>query len=127
MTVLTGAQIIVPNAVSVSGAPKISNDTIDVAMATLSSYVFAYIRAKRWTSPAGSGLVDRTGNPIKTENTGQTYNSADSTFGGLPSISVAACSDTPYVVTNRVWHLRRPSPFCRPFRSQRPKDLLAIA
>lgn len=98
---LTGAQIIVPNATGVSGAPKISNDSIDVAMATLSSYVFAYIRAKRWTSPAASGLVDRTGNPIKTENTGQTYNSADSTFGGLPSISVAGCADTPYVVTNR--------------------------
>jgi hypothetical protein len=98
---LTGAQIIVPNAVGVSGAPKIANDAIDVAMSTLSSYVFAYIRAKRWTSPAASGLVDRTGNPIKTENMGQTYTSVDSTFGGLPSISVAACADTPYLVTNR--------------------------
>jgi hypothetical protein len=98
---LTGAQIIVPNAIGVAGAPKISNDTIDIAMATLNAYVFAYIRAKRWTSPAASGLVDRTGNPVKTENTGQTYNSSDSTFGGLPSVSVAGCSDTPYVITNR--------------------------
>jgi hypothetical protein len=101
MTIFTGAQIIVPNATAVSGAPKISNDAIDIAMGTLSSYVFAYIRAKRWTSPASSGLIDRTGNPITTQHTGQVYNSSDSTFGGLPSISVAGCSDTPYVIPNR--------------------------
>lgn len=101
MTNLTGAQIIVPNATGVSGAPKISNDAIDVAMATLSSYVFAYIRAKRWTSPANSGLVDRTGNPITTQHTGETYNASDAAFGLLPSINIAGCSDTPYVIANR--------------------------
>ncbi len=98
MTVFTGAQIIVPNATAVAGAPKISNDTIDVAIATLSAYVTTYIRAKRWTSPAASGLVDRTAQSITTHNTGETYNSSDASFGGLPSISIAGCADTPYLV-----------------------------
>jgi hypothetical protein len=97
----TGTQIIVPNATALAGAPSVENDVIDGAMATLGSYIFAYIRAKDWATPAASGLVDLTGNPITTQHTGETYTSSDAAFGGLPSVNCAACSDTPYVVTNR--------------------------
>lgn len=100
-SLFTGAQIIVQNATAVAGAPKISNDTIDVAMSTMASFVFTYCRAKRWTSPAASGLGDRGGNPITTQHTGQTFTSSDSDFGGQSSVNFAACADTPYVVMNR--------------------------
>lgn len=101
MSVLSGSQLIIPNAVALSGAPQVSSDTIDKAVANLSSYVWSYARAKRFATPNSGPLVGRDGNSINVANTEQTITTSDASFGGMTSINVSACAGAPYEVPGR--------------------------
>jgi hypothetical protein len=77
---------------------SITRDAIDDLVGAMSSHLLIYLYANKIT-PGTTAFVDRLGNTLSQHNPDATKNSADSNFGGHPSITLSSSDGIPFTTT----------------------------
>lgn len=95
-----GIGLVLPGVTAAAGAPTISVDALDVAIAALPNLV-AYSRPKR-ISDVNVSWTDRLGQTVTVAKTGAVKSAVDADFNSRESVDIAGCVDYPYKLENLV-------------------------